>query len=76
MATSPQTADTITSPEIPGTYVVREPVLVQYEAQIWSCAEQRQIYARLYYSVSLEQQGRTCSRLLFIEPLSLPPRIN
>lgn len=76
MATSIRTAEIIAPSEKLGDYAVREPALVQYDAQVWSCAEQRQIAARLYYSVSQEYPGRACYRLLFIEPLNSPSRIN
>lgn len=50
---------------IPG---VEEPALVQYEAQVWSCRERKEIPARLYYAVTSERNWKTY-RLLFIEPL-------
>ncbi len=56
-------------PEVARIPGVEEPCLIQYEGHVWSCSEQREIRARLHYSVT-QENGRNTYRLLFIQPLA------
>lgn len=63
-----QIAELLQGPPPLGVVGVQDPTLIQYEDYVWSCREKREIRARLYYSLTRENDRNTY-RLLFIEPL-------
>jgi hypothetical protein len=50
---------------VPG---VQEPGIAESNGPIWSCAEHREIQARLYYAVT-DERGYTVYRLLSIQAM-------